>query len=564
MTDPIPTITPVTTVPNRSEATSNTAFRIAVSQFLATMAPLSTEFNLSIDGINAAIEDISEGLALLSSSVDSASISAQTAQDVYEALAAASLAELVGGSGTSVAIGLGTQSFTAPPNKLWTQDTALIIRSAANAANFMVGAVTSYNVSNGALSVLVDKTGGSGSFTDWLIYPAPPRYVGTLRIGDIVRTYAPRSGFLATDGSYIQKATYPDLWNAMFGSRAWPGYLRPPVGVSPGNQPGGSAAVAWRPDGSKFAVAHFNSPYVALYNWNGGDPVKLADPATLPAGTGRSAGWSPDGRYLAVGHDTTPFLSIYDWNTGSPIKIANPATLPAASVNAVCWSPSFRYLACAHGTSPYVTIYDFFTGSPVKIANPATLPTNTGSALAWSPDGRYLAVGHSNSPYLTIYDWQSGSPVKIADPASLPSSGVTRAAWSPDSRYLAVLGGASPTIYDMNTGAAVLTGFSAPSLTSVSFIGWMSDGAHLAFANSSSIVLYSWSGGVATLLDAAYDTAGNAIGAAAIAPNDDVVAMAINASPYLQILQLEGAPADLFPLPTITTTKPATYIKATA
>lgn len=566
MTELIPNLTPLTTVPNRDEAESNTAFRIAVSQFLEQIAPFSTEFNISIDAINAAVADIEEYVALLSSSVDSAALSAQTAQDVYEALAAASLAELVGGSSSSVSVGTGSKSFTASNGKLWFPTMSVIARSAASPANYMVGEVVSYNVSSGALTVMVDKTGGSGSHTDWMIYPAGPRYADTRRIGDIVRTFNPTAAYLPADGSFVEKDNYPDLWEAMFGDRDWPGYLRPPVDTPPGSRASSSRNVAWRPDGSKIAIGLTSSPYLALYDWNAGDPIKLADPATLPAGQVRGVVWSPDGRYLAVAHDTSPYVTIYDWNTGTPVKIANPATLPTGNGQDVDWQGTGRYLVVAHWTTPYVTIYDWFTGSPVKLANPGTLPASQASCVSVSPDGRWIAVGHGTSPYLTIYDMQSGVPTKITDPVSLPTSTVSACAWSPDSRYLAVNYGSSgtPRIYDLATGLAVLTAFNQASVASSSAFEWSHDGTRLAFGSGSTLVMFAWSAGAAMAIDAPYDVAGNTIDAFGFSPNDEVIALAIGAAPYLQFMQHEGGAADFFAVPTITTTKPATYIKATA
>ena len=40
-------------------------------------------------------------------------------------------------------------------------------------------------------------------------------------------------------------------------------------------------------------------------------PVKIADPATLPAGNGLGAAFSPDGRYLAVAENLSPYITIY-------------------------------------------------------------------------------------------------------------------------------------------------------------------------------------------------------------------------------------------------------------
>ena len=197
-------------------------------------------------------------------------------------------------------------------------------------------------------------------------------------------------------------------------------------------------------------MGHLTTPFVTIYDWNTGSPVKIANPATLPTNGCYSAAWSPDGRYLAVGHGTTPFVTIYDWQSGSPVKIADPATLPGNAGFAAGWSLDGRYLAIGCAGTPFVTIYDWNTGSPVKIANPATLPPEAGTGIAWSPDGRYLAVSNQiTSPYITIYDWNTGSPVKIANPATLPTGNGVSAAWSPDGRYLAVGHNTTPfvTIY---------------------------------------------------------------------------------------------------------------------
>jgi WD40 repeat protein len=84
-------------------------------------------------------------------------------------------------------------------------------------------------------------------------------------------------------------------------------------------------------------------------------------------------------------------------------KLADPTTLPNGTGFSCAFSPDGTYLAVAHYSSPYITIYkrsgDIFT----KLANPATLPASTGFSCAFSPDGTYLAVGYNSTPYITIY-----------------------------------------------------------------------------------------------------------------------------------------------------------------
>ena len=110
---------------------------------------------------------------------------------------------------------------------------------------------------------------------------------------------------------------------------------------------------------------------------------------------------------MAVGHNSSPYITIYDWITGVPVKISDPATLPADDAVGCAWSPDGRYLAVAHYTSPYITIYERSGASIVKISDPATLPTGIGRDCTWSPDGRYIGVAHISSPYISIYDWRS-------------------------------------------------------------------------------------------------------------------------------------------------------------
>ena len=42
--------------------------------------------------------------------------------------------------------------------------------------------------------------------------------------------------------------------------------------------------------------------------------------------------------FLAVGHATSPYITIYDWNTGSPVKISNPGTLPSSQGWSAAWA----------------------------------------------------------------------------------------------------------------------------------------------------------------------------------------------------------------------------------
>ncbi|MBN2157933.1 MAG: hypothetical protein JW807_00955, partial [Spirochaetes bacterium] len=83
--------------------------------------------------------------------------------------------------------------------------------------------------------------------------------------------------------------------------------------------------------------------------------VKLSDPSTLPAGSGRTATYSPCGTYLAESHDDSPYITIYKRSGDTFTKLPDPSTLPAGNGNGVAFSPDGKYLAVAHVSSPYIT-----------------------------------------------------------------------------------------------------------------------------------------------------------------------------------------------------------------
>ena len=70
-------------------------------------------------------------------------------------------------STTSVAIGVGSKTFTTQAEKDFVSGNTLIIYSAANQSNFMVGIVTSYTTTS--LVINITSVGGTGTFTSWVI-----------------------------------------------------------------------------------------------------------------------------------------------------------------------------------------------------------------------------------------------------------------------------------------------------------------------------------------------------------------------------------------------------------
>ena len=90
-------------------------------------------------------------------------------------------------------------------------------------------------------------------------------------------------------------------------------------------------------------------------------------------------------KFLAVAHLTSPFVTIYGQDADDFTKLANPATLPAGSSYGVAFSADGTYMAVAHVMSPSVTIYKRSGDTFTKLANPATLPASHGFGVAFYP-----------------------------------------------------------------------------------------------------------------------------------------------------------------------------------
>lgn len=91
-----------------------------------------------------------------------------------------------GTSLTSVTIGTGTKSFIIQPGLQFFNGGTLVVSSNASALNYMIGTVTSYNTTTGALTMNILQDGGNGTFADWTIsvtgIQGPPGTVTSITI----------------------------------------------------------------------------------------------------------------------------------------------------------------------------------------------------------------------------------------------------------------------------------------------------------------------------------------------------------------------------------------------
>jgi hypothetical protein len=203
------------------------------------------------------------------------------------------------------------------------------------------------------------------------------------------------------------------------------------------------------------AQVESSSPFIAIYDYSDQDnPFQIADPATLPAGSGNSCDWRPSSVLLGVAHAVTPFITFYELQDSVATKIADPATLPTTTGMMIRFSPDGRWCAvgCASsGTSPQTLfIYDLITDAPVNVAGVVAFIVTVNS-LSWSWSSQYLTVNEF------VYDMTSGTPVLAH---TLVMNNVVDASWSIDDRYLCMMDTASPFIgfFDWDSGSPVNIG----------------------------------------------------------------------------------------------------------
>lgn len=160
----IPLVPVIDPVPLRS-ATPEPDFRADVEGFLGELPAFSVALNATSTAMNTDV-------ATVTTNTSQVLVAASAVAAQYSAFMAADPGGLGGSSTTSVAIGTGSKSFTASTGKLWGVGQILMIRSIVSPANYLIGDVTSYNSTSGALVINVLYAIGSGTFASWDIVPS--------------------------------------------------------------------------------------------------------------------------------------------------------------------------------------------------------------------------------------------------------------------------------------------------------------------------------------------------------------------------------------------------------
>ena len=200
-------------------------------------------------------------------------------------------------------------------------------------------------------------------------------------------------------------------------------------------------AVAFRPDGKRFAIAG-NEGTIKVWDSDTGREVRNLSGLAAP---GHCLDWSPDGRRLASA-DQDGLVRIWDPETGhETARISH-------SAGHVAWSPDGTRIATAGGDNQ-VRIWAAADGQP----SGPVLSLGGENGISWAPDGRRLA-GIAKDGSLTVWDTGSGQVLFTVKQVGNLSS----VAFSPDGNRLAT-GGTEGIIrlYDAGSGqerAALFTG----------------------------------------------------------------------------------------------------------
>lgn len=126
----------------------------------------------------------------------------------------------MGNCTTTMTIASGTKTISTQTNKAWAAGQYVYLISTVDYTAWMIGQVTSYNVSSGALIVNALIVNGSGSYSSWSIVPStPPLNAANITGGStgqiLYQTAANTTGFITPDKLVATATTVGGTANAI-------------------------------------------------------------------------------------------------------------------------------------------------------------------------------------------------------------------------------------------------------------------------------------------------------------------------------------------------------------
>lgn len=236
------------------------------------------------------------------------------------------------------------------------------------------------------------------------------------------------------------------------------------------------------------------NPAIGAWRWSStGFGTKYTNPGSLPPGTGNGIDFSYNDDALAVAHSNSPFVAVYRWSyaSGFGTKYANPSPALPGSGYGVSFHPNGDAIAIASAT-PYVYRWTYAGGFGTRYTNPGGIPTTT-SDCQFSPDGTVLIYTALSSPWVHAYRWSSsGYGVKYSNPSTLPGGGMENVSWNPTGTAVGMTGVGGARVYAWNNTTGFGTRFTAAIAGDGRGISFSNDNTAVAVASQDSPRVQAW------------------------------------------------------------------------
>lgn len=201
------------------------------------------------------------------------------------------------------------------------------------------------------------------------------------------------------------------------------------------------SAVAWSPDGASLAGGSHNSPDVAFGVWNPTTGEVLWKPPATPGMVGaKGLAYSPDGKTLAAGSETG-MIDVREARSGQAVRVIPGHGYTPGGIDL---SPDGSTLAWPQfDTKPSLRLCETDSGA---LRHELAISARSPSAPVFSPDGRIVAVPGTDSR-LSLCDVSSAHCLKQL---RQPTGGFLRGiAWSLDGKSLAMIAGNTAMVWDL-------------------------------------------------------------------------------------------------------------------
>lgn len=245
------------------------------------------------------------------------------------------------------------------------------------------------------------------------------------------------------------------------------------------------SAVAWSPDGTRIASSGGDA---TIRIWN---PTNGENLLTYHGQSGRlsevlAVAWSPDSTRIASGGNRA---TVQVWRANNKQLLAEYqghskfAGVPySAHVFWAAWSPDGKSIASTSinlGLDKSVHLWNAATGNLIRKfdLHSGWFDTSSSGGLAWSPDGTHIAAGMTSE--VRIYNVATGAQVLTY---KQQSGYISTVAWSPNGERIASMDGNSVHIWNATSGDFYYAyrGHTA----SLRDVAWSPDGRYLASSSN--------------------------------------------------------------------------------